>query len=66
MPRESLDALEDLPKGAARQVAFGRPQDEVPNMKRPPLLNSRRCRLVRDLLWMTSDGTSRRRRAPRL
>jgi len=28
MPRESLDAPEDLPKQALRQVAFGKPEDE--------------------------------------
>jgi hypothetical protein len=32
MPRESLDALEDLPKEAPRQVARGQQQDEVPRM----------------------------------
>jgi hypothetical protein len=28
MPRASLDAPEDLPKQALRQVAFGKPEDE--------------------------------------
>ena len=32
MPRESLDALENLPKETPRQVAFGELQVEVPGM----------------------------------
>ena len=32
MPRESLDALDDLPKEAPRQVAFDELQGEVPGM----------------------------------
>ena len=32
MPRESLDAPEDLPKQALRQVAFGQLEDKVPGM----------------------------------
>jgi hypothetical protein len=32
MPRESLDAPENLPKQAPCQVAFGQLQDEVPGM----------------------------------
>ena len=32
MPRESLDAPEDLPKQAPRQVALGKLQDEVPSI----------------------------------
>ena len=32
MPRKSLDAPEDLPKQALRQVAFGELGDEVPRM----------------------------------
>ncbi len=32
MPRESLDAPEDLPTEAPRQVAFGQLQDVVPGM----------------------------------
>jgi hypothetical protein len=32
MRREPLDALENLPNGAARQVAFGKLQGEVPGM----------------------------------
>ena len=35
MPRESLDAPEDLPKEGPRQVAFGQLQDEVPRMPDP-------------------------------
>jgi len=31
-PRESLDAPEDLPKQAPRQVALGKLQDEVPSI----------------------------------
>jgi hypothetical protein len=32
VPREPLDVLENLPKEAPRQVAFGELQDEVPGM----------------------------------
>ena len=32
MPRESLDALENLPKEGPRQVAFGQLEDDVPRM----------------------------------
>jgi hypothetical protein len=32
MPRQSLDAPEDLPKQAVRQVTFGKRQGEVPGM----------------------------------
>jgi hypothetical protein len=32
MPRESLDAPEDLPKHVSRQVALGQLEDEVPRM----------------------------------
>jgi hypothetical protein len=32
MPRESLDAPEDLPKEARRQGAFGQLEEEVPGM----------------------------------
>ena len=32
VPREPLDALENLPKEAPRQVAFGELQGEVPGM----------------------------------
>jgi len=32
MPRELLDASEDLPKEALRQVAFGQLEDKVPRM----------------------------------
>jgi hypothetical protein len=32
MPRESLDAPEDLPKESRSQVALGRLEDEVPSM----------------------------------
>jgi hypothetical protein len=32
MPREPLDALENLPKEASRQVAFGELRGEVPGM----------------------------------
>ena len=32
MPRESLDAPENLPKKRRRQVAFGKLEDEVPSM----------------------------------
>ena len=32
MPRKSLAAPEDLPKGAPRQVAFGQLEDEGPGM----------------------------------
>ena len=32
MPRESLDAPEDLPTQALRQVAFGQLEDTVPRM----------------------------------
>ena len=32
VPYESLDASEDLPKEDARQVTFGKLQDEVPGM----------------------------------
>src|SRR6266851_2690793 len=32
VPRESLDAAENLPKEASRQVAFGESQGEVPGM----------------------------------
>jgi hypothetical protein len=36
MPRESLDAPEDLSKQAQRQVAFGKLEDEVPRMAALP------------------------------
>jgi hypothetical protein len=32
MPRESLDAPEDLPKESRSQVALGQLEDEVPGM----------------------------------
>jgi hypothetical protein len=32
MPRESLDALENLPKEAPGQVALGQLEDKVPRM----------------------------------
>jgi len=32
MPREPLDAPEDLPKEAPSQVAFGQLEDEVPGV----------------------------------
>ncbi len=32
VPRESLDAPEDLPKEGPRQMALGKLQDEVPDM----------------------------------
>jgi hypothetical protein len=32
MPRESLDAPEDLPKQAPRQEALGQLEDEIPGM----------------------------------
>jgi hypothetical protein len=32
MPRESLDAPENLPKGSRSQVALGQLRDEVPGM----------------------------------
>jgi hypothetical protein len=38
VPRESLDAPEDLPKQALRQVALGKLEDEVPGMLNPELL----------------------------
>ena len=36
MPREPLDALENLPKEAPRQVAFSESQGEVPGMSDEP------------------------------
>ena len=36
MPREPLDALENLPKEALRQVAFSESQGEVPGMSDEP------------------------------
>ncbi len=36
MPRESLDAPEDLPKEAPGQVTFGQLEDEVPSMPDEP------------------------------
>src|SRR5437762_1722372 len=36
MPRESPDALEDLPKEAPGQVTFGQLEDEVPSMPDEP------------------------------
>jgi hypothetical protein len=36
MPRESLDAPENLPKESARQVALGQLEDEVPRMPDQP------------------------------
>jgi hypothetical protein len=36
VPREPLDALENLPKEAPRQVAFGELQGEVPGMSDEP------------------------------
>src|SRR3989442_15820279 len=35
-------------------------------MRRPPVLNKRCCRLVRDQLWMAGGRTSRRSRLPTL
>jgi hypothetical protein len=35
-------------------------------MRRPPVLNSRSCRLVKDQLWMARGSASRRSRFPRL
>ena len=45
MPRESLDAPENLAKEASCQVALSQLEDEVPacRMRRPPGLNSRCC-----------------------
>ena len=52
MPRESLDAPEDLPKQAPRQVALGKLEREVPRMpdESPPVLKMRCCKLVSDQL----------------
>jgi len=36
VPREPLDALENLPKEAPRQVAFGELQGKVPGMPDEP------------------------------
>jgi len=48
MPRESLDAPEDLPKESRRQVALGQREHEVPRMpdeapadRESPLLEAR-------------------------
>jgi hypothetical protein len=47
MPRESLDAPENLPKERRRQVALRQLQDEVSGMANepPPVLKSRCCKL---------------------
>jgi hypothetical protein len=62
MPREPLDAPEDLAKEALRQVAlsqlaFGqllsaswRMKYRAWRIRRPPVLNSRCCKLVSDQL----------------
>jgi hypothetical protein len=50
MPRESLDARENLPKEAARQAAFRELQGEVPSMP-----NEASARLEQPLL-KTREG----------
>jgi hypothetical protein len=68
VPRQSLDAPNNLPEQARRQVALGELQDEVPGVpdQAPPVLKSRCWRLVRDQPWMAWGRASRRRRFPRL
>src|SRR5437879_10684133 len=51
MPREPLDAPDDLRKQALSQLAFGQLlKHRACRMRRPPVLNSRCWRLVRDQL----------------
>jgi serine/threonine protein kinase len=67
VPREPLDALDNLPKEAPRQVAFGQLQGEVPGISDEP----RAC-LEEPLLEarqgpaLDGESRSRRSRLPRL
>ena len=63
MPRESLDAAEDLPEGALSQVAFGeledvvqRTSDEAPAGLEHPLLQARQRPAVDGLAEPASCG----------
>jgi hypothetical protein len=49
MPRESLDAPDNLPKESRSQVAFGQLEDEVPGTPAQAAtgLNSRECAVKR-------------------
>ncbi len=66
---ESLFATEHthIPKSRRTPWRSGpRTKYRACRMRRPPVLNSRCWRLVRDQLWMARGRTSRRRRLPRL
>ena len=55
MPRESLDAPEDLPKEAPRQMAFGKLEDKVPGMSdEAPALAEFRLSYRRAAPWQAS------------
>ena len=56
MPRQPLDAPENLAKEQPCQVTFGELQREVPGVRdqAPAGLSSRCCRLVRDQSWMAT------------
>ena len=57
MPRQSLDAPEDLPKEAARQVALGQLEDEVPRMPdQPPARLEQPLLETREGPTLDSDG----------
>jgi hypothetical protein len=68
VPRESLDAPENLPTERRRQVALGQLEDEVSGMsdEAPAGLEQALLELVNDQLWMATGRTSRRTRLPRL
>ena len=55
MPREALDALEDLLKEAPRQVVLGQLQDEVPRMPDQALAGLEES-LLEDRQGPTLDG----------
>lgn len=68
MPRQSLDAPDNLPKEAFRQVAFGELQDEVPGVPNEPAADLEESLLkTRQRASLDSRRrASRRSRLPRL
>jgi hypothetical protein len=67
VPRESLDAAEDLPKESRRQGELGQLEHEVPGMpdEAPAGLEQPMLETREGQLWMETGRTSRRSRLPR-
>jgi hypothetical protein len=69
VPREALDAADNLRKKALSQLALGScrmMKYRACQISRPPALNSRGWRLVSDQISMAADKTSRFSRLSRL